>query len=68
MKSKSILAFLAGTAIGAGLAILFAPNKGSETRKKIKERAKNDYETIKSKMKDAKLKVENELKDKNTAE
>ena len=29
--------FLAGAAIGAGLALLFAPQSGEETRKKVKE-------------------------------
>jgi gas vesicle protein len=32
-----LIYFLAGAAIGAGLALLFAPQSGEETRKKIKE-------------------------------
>ena len=35
-NSESILALLAGAAIGVGLGILFAPDKGSKTRAKIK--------------------------------
>ena len=35
-NSESILALLAGAAIGVGLGILFAPDKGSKTREKIK--------------------------------
>lgn len=33
----SFVTFLTGAAIGAGLALLFAPQSGEETRKKIKD-------------------------------
>ena len=40
MNSKSlsvVYAFLGGAIVGCGIALLFAPAKGSETRKRIKE-------------------------------
>jgi len=36
-RGNGLLALLAGAAIGIGLGILFAPDKGSKTREKIKE-------------------------------
>jgi gas vesicle protein len=36
-NANTIAAILAGAAIGAGIGILFAPDKGSKTRAKIKE-------------------------------
>ena len=35
-KKKSLATLAAGAAIGAGLGVLFAPKKGSETRKELK--------------------------------
>lgn len=36
-NSKYLLALLGGAAAGAVIAVLFAPSKGSELRKRIKE-------------------------------
>ena len=38
-SSNTILGILAGTAIGAALGILFAPDKGSSTRRKLVEQS-----------------------------
>ena len=35
-KKKGFGKFLAGLAVGAGLGVLFAPKKGSETRAELK--------------------------------
>lgn len=44
MKSESLLGFIAGAAIGALAGILYAPDKGEETRKKLMEAASDGYD------------------------
>ncbi|HRO45152.1 YtxH domain-containing protein [Agriterribacter sp.] len=67
--SKVLLGLLAGAAIGAIAGILFAPDKGSETRKKITKNTSdmgdqlkhtfNDFiDTVKDKYRSAKNEVE----------
>ena len=46
-NSKVIIALLAGLAAGAALGILFAPEKGEETRDRLSESLKNLGDTIK---------------------
>lgn len=54
-SSNTILGILAGTAIGATLGILFAPDKGTETRKKLVEQSNalvDDVSSSTSELKD----------------
>lgn len=46
---KIFLGVLAGTATGALLGVLFAPQKGSVTRRKIAKRGQDDINTLKDK-------------------
>lgn len=46
-NTKVLLALLAGVAAGAALGILFAPEKGTETRDKLNDALKNLGDTIK---------------------
>ncbi|WP_306351221.1 YtxH domain-containing protein [Flavobacterium sp. '19STA2R22 D10 B1'] len=55
MSSKAgntVLAVLAGAAIGAGIGILFAPDKGSKTRGKIKDGFDQSKSDLKDKFND----------------
>lgn len=48
MKNKSlIMGVLGGVAVGAVLGILFAPDKGTETRKKITKKGKDLKDNLK---------------------
>ena len=47
---KIVSALLVGAAVGAALGVLFAPNKGSETRKKIMAKGEDLGKDLKNKM------------------
>lgn len=50
-SSESLGLFLLGTAVGAALGILFAPDAGEETRNSLVETATTGWDTIKEKVK-----------------
>ncbi len=50
--SKVLLSLLAGAVAGSAIGILFAPDKGSETRRKISEESNDLANNLKSKFND----------------
>lgn len=49
---KIVLGVVAGVALGSILGVLFAPEKGSTTRKKICKKGQDDIDTLKDKFSD----------------
>lgn len=53
-SGNTLLALLTGAAIGAGIGILYAPDKGTKTRKRIKKRAMETTDDLTSRISHAK--------------
>lgn len=49
---QTLLALLTGAAIGAGIGILYAPEKGSETRDKLSKEAKKTQKKLNKQIKE----------------
>ncbi len=61
-NSKILVALAAGIAAGAVLGVLFAPEKGADTRKKILDQGKKMSDDVKNKFNKGMEKL-NDLKD-----
>ncbi|MDX1327022.1 MAG: YtxH domain-containing protein [Arenibacter sp.] len=53
-SGNTLLALLTGAAIGAGIGILYAPDKGIKTRKKIKKKARETSDDLSNRLVHAK--------------
>ena len=53
-KENTLLALLAGAALGAGIGVLYAPDKGTKTRKKIKQKVEEAGHDISERVSHAK--------------
>lgn len=70
-KKRGMGKFVAGAAIGASLGVLFAPKKGSETRKELKAKMDElvchikdiDMDEVKDEFEDKLSEIQRELKD-----
>jgi gas vesicle protein len=63
MRSKTFLALLTGLAAGAVLGVLFAPDKGEVSRKKVKKAVGDYIDKAKEKLSDLATNTENTEKD-----
>jgi gas vesicle protein len=61
--STVLVSFLAGAALGAGLALLYAPKSGRETREQIADLADDAADRIKEYAKEAQDKIKTALEE-----
>jgi gas vesicle protein len=60
-NDNGILAFLVGAAIGVGFGILYAPDKGSKTREKLKDNFEDLSDEVKSKINSVSENIQNQF-------
>lgn len=71
MNKKNVGKFAIGALIGAGIGVLFAPKKGSDTRKELKEKCDNlitkakdiDVKEVKEDFENKIIEIKNDIKD-----
>ena len=66
MKGDSLFAFVAGAAAGLTLGLLFAPEKGEDTRRKLKEAVGDAVDSARARARLARMELDDlkaELKD-----
>lgn len=66
MRGDSLFAFVAGAAAGLTLGLLFAPEKGEETRRKLRETAGDAVDSARARARLARMELDDlkaELKD-----
>lgn len=66
MKGDSLFAFVAGAAAGLTLGLLFAPEKGEETRRKLRETVGDAVDSARARARLARMELDDlkaELKD-----
>ncbi len=61
MKGEHLFSFIGGALVGAAIAVLFAPEAGEETRKKIKGTVEREYKDLKAKFNELEHKVKTEI-------
>lgn len=62
-SGKVILGVLAGVAVGAAIGILFAPDKGEETRKKMSEKGQGYVDDLEQKFNDLISRAKNKFEE-----
>lgn len=61
MRKESLCMLAGGLVVGAAVALLFAPDKGSDLRKKIKKMFRDEYDKIKDEFEKIKDKCDIEI-------